>query len=77
MPSRAGIHPLLGNKAMTTKHKTPDHLLPHCIYLMTYCPIMICITKEVAESVARELYKEGTYLVGLATAEDIKYICES
>lgn len=62
---------------MKNKKASPEDLRPHCIYLLSYCPIMICISREVAENVARLLYKEGTYRIRLATADDIKYVCET
>lgn len=72
MSSRPGLYPILGDKIMS-KEKRSD-LDPHTIYLLSYCPIMICITREVAENVAAKLYKAGSYRIRRSTEDDIKYV---
>lgn len=49
---------------------------PHVIILPSYCPVAICMTKEIAENMAERLYKPSTYTVRLATEQDIKYVME-
>ena len=56
------------------KSTKKEDLQPHTIYLLSYCPVMICATRKIAESVADVIYKNGTYRIRRSTADDIRYI---
>lgn len=52
-----------------------DVLAPHVIILPSYCPVMICLSKDIAEDVAkRRGYKE--YRIRQATKKDVKCILD-
>lgn len=53
-----------------------DDLKPHVIILPSYCPVAICMTKEIAETMAKMMYIPGRYTIRLATEEDVKYVME-
>lgn len=53
-----------------------EKLKPHVIILKNYCPVAICMTREIAETAAKMMYIPGTYMIRLATEEDVKYVME-
>lgn len=50
-----------------------NDLKPHVIVLPSYCPVMVCMTKKIAEDVVKALgYKDAK--VVRATRRDVEYI---
>lgn len=50
-----------------------NDLKPHAIVLPSYCPVMVCMTKHIAEDVVKALgYKDARVI--RATKKDIAYI---